>query len=157
VPRPVTAKDIGQSVGKKWIIRAYLDPSPLSPRDISASAAKRKGSSRKRTHIKPLRTATANDRDEHRRQRQKKYKYLPRIAAQRNIVERAGAPLIEQRVEKPKWRAARGEARVVEQRDEARDDGRRRRRATDRDLGSLPEDLELACLRGDVRNSLRVR
>jgi hypothetical protein len=79
---------------------------------------------------------------------------LPRISASNYVVQRMRAALIEQRVKEAKRRPARSEARVVEQRNEPRERGRRRGCASDRDVPALPHDLELAGLGGDVRDTL---
>ena len=80
-----------------------------------------------------------------------------RVVPDRDIVQAGHADAVQQRVQEPKRREPRVDPHVVEQRDDARERRRGRRRPTDVARLALEEDQEKVALRGDVRVGLRGR
>ena len=80
-----------------------------------------------------------------------------RVVPDRDIVQAGHADAVQQRVQEPKRREPRVDPHVVEQRDDARERRRGRRRPTDVARLALEEDQEKVALRGDVGVGLRGR
>ena len=74
----------------------------------------------------------------------------PGVRTGRNVVQRTCGRAIQPRVQEPERALTRRRELVVQQRDDAREDGARTRRAIDAGRLAVDDDLELDALRRDV-------